>query len=254
MYGSEMSSESGGDDVAYGDVGYGAHASHRVLENQFQDRFNSMKHHYEQRISQLSGVIQETCMSLVSDELLQSMRNDATSSAFMPAHISEILNVHIEAEREKYIHTMVENVSVLEATNRTMTSKLEKQHKRISHLESENRSGRQAESHNEALEEKVSSLEAQCAELAQRTSSEAAELRQQIIVLEREKDVMTVGVCLCVSACACLLVRVCLSACFISFCFSPTRTNHHHHHILQIVGITRGSSQRAQKKETECAK
>ena len=249
MYGSEMSSESGGDDAAYGDVGYGAHASRRVLENQFQDRFNSMKHHYEQRISQLSDVIQETCMSLVSDELLQSMRNDATSSAFMPAHISEILNVHIEAEREKYIHNMVENVSVLEATNRTMTTKLEKQHKRISHLESENRSGRQAESNNGALEEKVRSLEAQCADLAQRTSSEAAELRQQIIILEREKDVMTVGACLS----ACLLV--CLSACFISFCFPPTRTNHHHHHhhILQIVGITRGSSQRAQKKETECA-
>jgi predicted nucleic acid-binding Zn-ribbon protein len=156
-----------------------------------KEKIDSMKYHYEQRISQLSEVIQDTCMSICSDELLQSMKLDATSSAFVPAHISEILNVHIDAERERYIHSIVENVSNLEASNRSMSSKLDKQSKKITMLESDNYNGKQAEANIAAAEEKSQNLKDQFTELTEKRATETAELRSSINNLEREKDAIT---------------------------------------------------------------
>ena len=72
---------------------YASAQTKEALDATYQDKYNLMKSAYEQRITQLSEVIQDTCMSICNDELLNSMKLDNTSSAFMPAHISEILSV-----------------------------------------------------------------------------------------------------------------------------------------------------------------
>lgn len=168
----------------------GISLSNQMIQRQFADRYEAMKSHYEQRIVQLSEVIQDTCMSLCSDELLASMKQDATSSAFMPAHISEILNVHIDAERERYLHDMVQQVSSLEAQNRTLRDKTEKQHLKITHLEAENHAGRKAMTQVDLLAEKSRQLEQQCALLGESRADEGEQLRGRIAAVERERDMV----------------------------------------------------------------
>jgi len=161
-----------------------------MLQRQFGDRYEAMKSHYEQRIVQLSEVIQDTCMTLCSDELLASMKQDATSSAFMPAHISEILNVHIDAERERYLHDLVQHASTLEAQNRALQDKAERQHVKITRLEAENHAGRRALTQVELLTEQSRLLDQQLAQLSDSRALEAEQLRGRVASVERERDMM----------------------------------------------------------------
>lgn len=88
--------------------------SARVLEHTFRDRYNVLRAAYETRIKSLSDVIQDACASLFSDELLNEMKQDKTSSAFIPAHLSELLGKHLENERERYIHQLVSHLCTVE--------------------------------------------------------------------------------------------------------------------------------------------
>ena len=176
--------------------GYGSDNSHQgfevssqdLLKRQFADTYDAMKAHYEQRIAQLSEVIQDTCMALCSDELLASMKLDTTSSAFMPAHISEILTTHVDAERERYLHELILNTSTLEAKNRTLLDRTEKQNIKITHLEADNHVGRKAITQIEVLTEKSRQLELQYKQIAEARSNEAEQYKSRIAALERERD------------------------------------------------------------------
>ena len=153
--------------------------STKVLEKHFKDKYNALKHAYEQRIRQLSDVVHETCNNLISDEILLEMRNDKTSSAFIPAHLSEVINSHLESERERFIHSMVTKVASLEldlskatATNKTLSHK-------ISLLEKENVKGKQCEEALPPLKDKLATLEHQYRDLVSQTDKEIGQLKNK---------------------------------------------------------------------------
>lgn len=87
------------------------HSSARLLEQVFNDKCNFIRDSYDQRSRQLSAVVNKLCEELVSDEVLQEMRSDRTSSAFIPAHLGEVINRHLEDNREQFIHRLISQLS-----------------------------------------------------------------------------------------------------------------------------------------------
>jgi len=119
--------------------------SARVLEHTFRDRYNVLRAAYETRIKSLSDVIQDACASLFSDELLNEMKQDKTSSAFIPAHLSELLDKHLENERERYIHQLVSHLSTVETELVRAREKNAALISRVGKLEESCAAGRRAE-------------------------------------------------------------------------------------------------------------
>lgn len=68
------------------------YSSTRSLEQQIKDKFKFLRESYESRINHLVHVVNNTCESLYSDELLIEMKSDRISSAFIPAHLGESNN------------------------------------------------------------------------------------------------------------------------------------------------------------------
>ena len=89
-------------------------ASTKVLESHFKEKYQILRKAYEQRIKQLSDVIQNMCSAFYADELLQQMKNDKTSALFIPSHLNEVIDHHLQSEREKYVQELLLRTSSLE--------------------------------------------------------------------------------------------------------------------------------------------
>jgi hypothetical protein len=86
----------------------------KELEKHFRDKYHLLRSAYEKRIKELSQVVQATCTNILSDELIMEMRGDKASSAFIPAHISEIIERHLDSERERFLHELVQKSTHME--------------------------------------------------------------------------------------------------------------------------------------------
>lgn len=139
--------------------------SARMLEQSFKDRYRVLRAAYEQRIRQLSDVIQDACAALFSDELLNEMKSDKTTSAFIPAHLSELLDRHLQSERERYIHQILTHMSIVDVDLAKAKEKSTAQQQRISKLEAEVARGRRVELSMEPLKEKLSTAERELEEI-----------------------------------------------------------------------------------------
>lgn len=89
-------------------------AQTKVLEKHFRDKYQILRSAYEQRIRDLTNVVQSACSNLVSDDLIVEMRGDRASSAFIPVHINEVITRHLDSEREKFLHELLQKYSSLE--------------------------------------------------------------------------------------------------------------------------------------------
>lgn len=101
-------------DYAQSDVSHDFVESSRTLERNFQDKYKMLRQAYEDRILKLTNVIEETCSKLFNDELLNELKNDKTSAAFIPAHLSEIISNQLQSENERHLHTLFEKLGVVE--------------------------------------------------------------------------------------------------------------------------------------------
>ncbi len=185
-YGGHESPAISGDDESKISNDISSATAKDVLESAYQDKYNLMKSAYEKRIVQLSEVIQDTCMSICSDELLNSMKLDNTSSAFMPAHISEILNVHIDGERERYIHDMVQKTASLEVQSSQSNEKVIQMTAKIAKLEIKVDKGRKTQNSLDLLQEKMRLMEEQYNKLSSESQVDGRRLRSMIDELEKE--------------------------------------------------------------------
>lgn len=89
-------------------------ASTKILENHFKEKFLSLRNAYEQRIKQLHEVIMKLYHNISQDEVLQQMKQDPTSSLFIPTHFQELFHQHLTDEREQYLHQTLQKNYLLE--------------------------------------------------------------------------------------------------------------------------------------------
>jgi hypothetical protein len=79
-----------------------------------QQRYNLLKQAYEERIEQLTQVVNSTCAKLLSDEVFIELKGDRTSAAFVPSHLSEVISASLHGEREEYIHELLQKINTYE--------------------------------------------------------------------------------------------------------------------------------------------
>jgi len=163
--------------------------STRLIEQKFKDKFQILRNAYEDRIRDMSVKLQETFANLSGDEVLQEMRHDKLSSAFIPAHLVEVLNAHLKSDREAHIHRLNEKLASLELENNNLNNLNENSIKKIKALESEFNKSKKMEAHLHTLKDKYISLERQYNELLQASSADQFELSSKITELHSELTV-----------------------------------------------------------------
>ena len=138
-----------------------------ILEKNFEDKIGLVRGEYEKRLRHLGDAIRETCRNVISDDVLAEMKTDPTSSAFIPAHLHEMIEMQFTNEREAYIHGLVAKVSSLELDASKRVQMHEDLQKRLAHAQDEALAGKNAERVVHELRTSLSNLEGQCAALTQ---------------------------------------------------------------------------------------
>ena len=148
----------------------------RAIEQTFRDRYSVLRGAYEARIKAMQEAVSSSLAALCSDELVQEMRQDKTSSAFIPAHISELMASHLEGERERYLHSVLQQQASLEADLAKGRDRQLALANKVSRLEEACASGRRAELSMEPLQARVADLQQ---DLAEQTAA-AAEILESL--------------------------------------------------------------------------
>ena len=153
------------------------HSSARLLEQVFNDKCNFIRDFYDQRSRQLSAVVNKLCEELVSDEVLQEMRSDRTSSAFIPAHLGEVINRHLEDNREQFIHRLISQLSDARSGLSKCKDQEAQRNKYIDSLEPEIIRGRKALSGMDSLQRQLTDLKRQYDQLQQYSQEKIRKLK-----------------------------------------------------------------------------
>ena len=153
------------------------HSSARLLEQVFNDKCNFIRDSYDQRSRQLSAVVNKLCEELVSDEVLKEMRSDRTSSAFIPAHLGEVINRHLEDNREQFIHRLISQLSDARSGLSKCKDQETQRNKYIDSLEPEIIRGRKALSGMDSLQRQLTDLKRQYDHLQQYSQEKIRKLK-----------------------------------------------------------------------------
>lgn len=137
------------------------HSSARLLEQLFNDKCNFIRDSYDQRSRQLSDVVNKLCEDLVSDEVLQEMRSDRTSSAYIPAHLGEVIHRHLEDNREQFIHRLITQLSEARSGLVKLKDQAIQRNKFIDSLEPEIIRGKKALSGMDGLQRQLTDMKRQ---------------------------------------------------------------------------------------------
>lgn len=81
---------------------------------EYRAKYRILKNVYETRVRQLSDTVRDTCEKVLSSSEIAYLSADAASAMFIPGHIVEIFNAHLQTERESYIHESVARISDLQ--------------------------------------------------------------------------------------------------------------------------------------------
>mmetsp|Transcript_25813 Transcript_25813/g.24647 ORF Transcript_25813/g.24647 Transcript_25813/m.24647 type:complete len:1282 (+) Transcript_25813:133-3978(+) len=160
------------------------YSSTRLVEQHFKEKYRFLRDAYEQRVRQLTEVVNLTCENLFSDELLLEMRNDRTSSAFIPAHLGEVINKHLESDRETFIHQVITQLSTVKVDLLKSQETVIFRNRTIANLEPEVLRGKKAEG-------AISNLQRQLLDLKQtfdRSGEDSKAIETKNIQLVEQND------------------------------------------------------------------
>ena len=162
--------------------------STQAIERMFKDKYRSLRNAYEQRIRQLSTVVTDACAGLYGDELLEELKSDKASSIFIPAHLSEIMDKHLENERENFIHQIVSKMSNLEVDLLKNQEIISAQSSKIKRMELELVSNKRVQMALDPLNEKLAKREQEYKNLESQSSSRIESLSSANLVLEEKVE------------------------------------------------------------------
>jgi chromosome segregation ATPase len=84
------------------------------LEQAFKAKFEALRTGYNERLRRLQQMIDNFHRQLVGDEVVRAMKEDASSSVYVPAHISETIASAVAEEKEQYIHELITQLGASE--------------------------------------------------------------------------------------------------------------------------------------------
>jgi chromosome segregation ATPase len=132
--------------------------STKYLENQFHQRYQILKAAYEDRIKQLSATLEETCNEIASNEIIDSLKDDPTSSIFVPNFIQDILFSHLKSDREKYLMEVLNHEVELKHLLQKQKDICHDQNETIHSLQEEVQRGKEAEEMMSSMKKQIHTL------------------------------------------------------------------------------------------------
>ena len=141
------------------------YSSTKMLEQHFRDKYKYLKEIYEQRVLQLSEVINHTCEQFLTDEILVEMRTDKASSSFIPSHLGEIMHKHLEHDREAFIHKLVTQLSSMKVELLQCQEAVLQRNKTIATMEADVIRGRKMEAAHESVSRRLTDTKRQLDDL-----------------------------------------------------------------------------------------
>jgi len=159
------------------------YSSTKMLEQHFKDKYKVLRDAYEQRVLQLSDVVTRTCEHLLGDEVLLEMRTDKASSVFIPAHLSEVIQRHLEHEREQFIHKLVTQLSSVKVELLQCQETLVTRDKAVADMEADVARGKRAEAAHDAAQRKLSDAKRQLEEVSSRYEGDTKALKTMVAEL-----------------------------------------------------------------------
>ena len=162
------------------------YSSTKMLEQHFRDKYKYLKEIYEQRVLQLSEVINHTCEQFLTDEILLEMRSDKASSSFIPSHLGEIIHKHLEHDREAFVHKLVAQMSSMKVELLQCQEAVLQRNKTIASMESDVTRGRKMEVAHESSSKRLGDTKRQLDDLMIRyhdTTYEHAQILTSILSL-----------------------------------------------------------------------
>jgi hypothetical protein len=152
----------------------------KLLEKQFQQRYNVLKTAYEDRIQQLSSTLEETCHHIASNEIIESLKEDPTSSIFVPNFIQDILFSHLKSDREKYILDILNHQSELKHSLQNQREICQNQNETILSLQEEVERGKEADEIISSMKKQLQTLNEHYQQLSEQANDEiSAAIRQK---------------------------------------------------------------------------
>jgi Chromosome segregation ATPases len=97
------------------------------LEKEYNQRYTQLRNLYEMRIQAMQDSLKNAFKLVQGDELIETMKNDATSEEFINQRVKEIIEEVLYNERE----VLIEKLSQQHALLRTEFIKLEQEHNRL---------------------------------------------------------------------------------------------------------------------------
>ena len=163
-------------------------ASAKTLEHGFRYKFRILRQAYEDRLVNLSQIVETSCGALISEEIGHEMRNDATTLGYLPAHLAEVFNSHLHDEREAFLAETLKRLKTLELQASRKDEIVDETLAKMEKMEAEMNACRHRELEVEPMRYRLTELEQQLHVLQRESKAEAAELTQKNEALRRENQ------------------------------------------------------------------
>ena len=163
--------------------------SARNIEDIFKYKYRVLRQAYEDRLSNLSNVVENTCGALMHEEIGTEMSRDATTLGYLPAHLAEVFTNHLNDEREHYLSDTLNKLKALEFQSARRNEIVDTNIVKMKNLEKEISECRHRELEVEPLRYHARDLEEQIKALKRDHKHEIDELthRNESLTLENHK-------------------------------------------------------------------
>ena len=166
-------------------------ASAKNLENGFKYKFRVLRQAYEDRLVNLSQIVETSCQALITEEIGTEMRKDATTLGYLPAHLSEVFSNHLNDERERYLADTLSKLNALEFQVARKNEIVDESIAKMEKMESEISRCRHRELEVDPMRQRLSELEEHFRKLEQDSKEEVVSLSRRNEELTRENHKLT---------------------------------------------------------------
>lgn len=159
-------------------------ASARTLEQGFKYKFRILRNAYEERLVNLSQIVESSFGALINEEIGSEMRNDPTTLGYLPAHLAEVFTSHLHDEREAFLADTLQKLSHLEAQAARKDEIVDETLAKMERLQAEVNESRHKELEMDPLRYRLKELETEVTRRKNENDHLAAELRKAQTALD----------------------------------------------------------------------
>jgi len=158
--------------------------ANKIINN----KTNELRNIYNERVNHINNILLDICNNIGNDSLINSLLNDDTSTGYIYSHLSEVMNKHLDDEREIIFQNISKRLSITEyelSKERSITIQL-KHH--IHKIETELQRMKDIDEKYTILSQRYNKLEKSFQDLALQAQIETESLKNNVKTLSLLND------------------------------------------------------------------